>query len=174
MCTPTKKTPRLWRPGRIGHVDRSREAIRRSEHNLPVRRDKRTARPGGRGSREPLCGSDQRAAARSGGAEPGCRGATRARHAGHRTAREALANNQATYAARAFPTEPAVTMPENRYLTPAPPTVPRRSHEQEYGGIEYGGLPVKYAVLHCSPTVIAVYSRFSCRVSDNDDNLSGQ
>jgi hypothetical protein len=29
----------------------------------------------------------------------------------------------------------------------APLTVARRPHEQEYGGTEYGGLPVKYAVL---------------------------
>jgi hypothetical protein len=34
-------------------------------------------------------------------------------------------------------------------LTPplAPVTVPRRPHEQEYGGIEYGELPVNYCIL---------------------------
>jgi hypothetical protein len=37
----------------------------------------------------------------------------------------------------------------------APLTVLRRPHEQEYGGIEYGGLPVSDCVCGCWPTLFS-------------------
>ena len=39
----------------------------------------------------------------------------------------------------------------------------RRSIQEEYGGIEYGGLPVNLTILLCAPTVLMMIRSLQCR-----------
>lgn len=52
---------------------------------------------------------------------------------------------------RGWATPAAAILTGGQRISPRRASAKPRSAPEEYGGIEYGGLPVKYSVLHCGP-----------------------